>query len=93
MRLFHWSNMYLSLLFVAVALDPLLITRAEDVPVRPAYEVGEARRQDDPDQQHPEAGLGASSATAQTSATATRAGTAVLGMPSARLCRPETVTR
>ena len=23
MRLFHWSNMYLSLLFVAVALDPL----------------------------------------------------------------------
>ena len=24
MRLFHWSNMYLSLLFVAVALDPLL---------------------------------------------------------------------
>ena len=25
MRLFHWSNMYLSLLFVAVALDPLLI--------------------------------------------------------------------
>jgi protoheme IX farnesyltransferase len=27
MRLFHWSNMYLSLLFVAVALDPLLFTR------------------------------------------------------------------
>jgi protoheme IX farnesyltransferase len=27
MRLFHWSNMYLSLLFVAVALDPLLIKR------------------------------------------------------------------
>jgi heme o synthase len=27
MRLFHWSNMYLSLLFVAVALDPLLTTR------------------------------------------------------------------
>jgi protoheme IX farnesyltransferase len=25
MRLFHWSNMYLSLLFVAVALDPLLL--------------------------------------------------------------------
>ncbi len=25
MRLFHWSNMYLSLLFVAVALEPLLI--------------------------------------------------------------------
>ena len=25
MRLFHWSNMYLSLLFVAIALDPLLI--------------------------------------------------------------------
>ena len=25
MRLFHWSNMYLSLLFVAVALDPLLM--------------------------------------------------------------------
>jgi heme o synthase len=25
MRLFHWSNMYLSLLFLAVALDPLLI--------------------------------------------------------------------
>ena len=25
MRLFHWSNMYLSLLFVAVALDPLLV--------------------------------------------------------------------
>ena len=25
MRLFHWSNMYLSLLFVSVALDPLLI--------------------------------------------------------------------
>jgi heme o synthase len=25
MRLFHWSNMYLSLLFVAVALDPLFI--------------------------------------------------------------------
>jgi protoheme IX farnesyltransferase len=24
MRLFHWSNMYLSLLFVSVALDPLL---------------------------------------------------------------------
>jgi protoheme IX farnesyltransferase len=24
MRLFHWSNLYLSLLFVAVALDPLL---------------------------------------------------------------------
>ena len=24
MRLFHWSNMYLALLFVAVALDPLL---------------------------------------------------------------------
>ncbi len=24
MRLFHWSNMYLSLLFVAVALDPLI---------------------------------------------------------------------
>ena len=24
MRLFHWSNIYLSLLFVAVALDPLL---------------------------------------------------------------------
>jgi len=24
MRLFHWSNMYLSLLFVAVALTPLL---------------------------------------------------------------------
>ncbi len=24
MRLFHWSNMYLSLLFVGVALDPLL---------------------------------------------------------------------
>jgi protoheme IX farnesyltransferase len=24
MRLFHWSNMYLSLLFVAVALEPLL---------------------------------------------------------------------
>ena len=24
MRLFHWSNMYLSLLFVTVALDPLL---------------------------------------------------------------------
>ena len=24
MRLFHWSNMYLSLLFVAVALDPLV---------------------------------------------------------------------
>jgi protoheme IX farnesyltransferase len=24
MRLFHWSNMYLSLLFLAVALDPLL---------------------------------------------------------------------
>jgi protoheme IX farnesyltransferase len=27
MRLFHWSNMYLSLLFVAVALDPLLTSR------------------------------------------------------------------
>jgi len=27
MRLFHWSNMYLSLLFVAVALDPLLTRR------------------------------------------------------------------
>ncbi len=27
MRLFHWSNMYLSLLFVAVALDPLLMLR------------------------------------------------------------------
>jgi heme o synthase len=25
MRLFHWSNMYLSLLFVAIALDPLLV--------------------------------------------------------------------
>ena len=25
MRLFHWSNIYLSLLFVAVALDPLLL--------------------------------------------------------------------
>jgi protoheme IX farnesyltransferase len=25
MRLFHWSNLYLSLLFVAVALDPLLM--------------------------------------------------------------------
>jgi protoheme IX farnesyltransferase len=25
MRLFHWSNMYLSLLFVAIALDPLLL--------------------------------------------------------------------
>ena len=25
MRLFHWSNMYLSLLFVAVALDPLIM--------------------------------------------------------------------
>jgi protoheme IX farnesyltransferase len=25
MRLFHWSNMYLSLLFVAVAIDPLLM--------------------------------------------------------------------
>jgi len=25
MRLFHWSNMYLSLLFVAVALDPILL--------------------------------------------------------------------
>ena len=25
MRLFHWSNMYLSLLFVAVAIDPLLV--------------------------------------------------------------------
>jgi protoheme IX farnesyltransferase len=25
MRLFHWSNLYLSLLFVAVALDPLLL--------------------------------------------------------------------
>ena len=25
MRLFHWSNMYLSLLFVAIALDPLLM--------------------------------------------------------------------
>ena len=24
MRLFHWSNLYLSLLFVSVALDPLL---------------------------------------------------------------------
>jgi protoheme IX farnesyltransferase len=24
MRPFHWSNLYLSLLFVAVALDPLL---------------------------------------------------------------------
>ena len=24
MRLFHWSNMYLSLLFLAVALDPIL---------------------------------------------------------------------
>ena len=24
MRLFHWSNMYLALLFVGVALDPLL---------------------------------------------------------------------
>jgi protoheme IX farnesyltransferase len=24
MRLFHWSNMYLSLLFLGVALDPLL---------------------------------------------------------------------
>ena len=24
MRVFHWSNMYLSLLFVAVAIDPLL---------------------------------------------------------------------
>ena len=24
MRLFHWSNMYLSLLFVAVALDPMI---------------------------------------------------------------------
>ncbi len=24
MRLFHWSNMYLSLLFLSVALDPLL---------------------------------------------------------------------
>jgi protoheme IX farnesyltransferase len=27
MRLFHWSNLYLSLLFVAVALDPLLTRR------------------------------------------------------------------
>jgi protoheme IX farnesyltransferase len=27
MRLFHWSNMYLSLLFVTVALDPLLQVR------------------------------------------------------------------
>jgi heme o synthase len=27
MRLFHWSNMYLCLLFVAVALDPLLTRR------------------------------------------------------------------
>jgi len=27
MRLFHWSNLYLSLLFVAVALDPLLTKR------------------------------------------------------------------
>ena len=26
MRLFHWSNMYLSLLFVAVALDPIVLT-------------------------------------------------------------------
>ena len=25
MRLFHWSNSYLALLFVAVALDPLLM--------------------------------------------------------------------
>ncbi|MGZ4437850.1 heme o synthase [Oryzihumus sp.] len=25
MRLFHWSNMYLSLLFVAVALDPIIL--------------------------------------------------------------------
>jgi heme o synthase len=25
MRLFHWSNMYLSLLFVSVAVDPLLM--------------------------------------------------------------------
>jgi heme o synthase len=24
MRLFHWSNMYLTVLFVAVALDPLV---------------------------------------------------------------------
>ena len=24
MRLFHWSNMYLTLLFLAVAIDPLL---------------------------------------------------------------------
>jgi protoheme IX farnesyltransferase len=24
MRMFHWSNMYLSLLFLSVALDPLL---------------------------------------------------------------------
>jgi protoheme IX farnesyltransferase len=24
MRLFHWSNLYLSLLFLAVALDPLI---------------------------------------------------------------------
>ncbi|MCW2785686.1 MAG: protoheme farnesyltransferase [Marmoricola sp.] len=28
MRLFHWSNLYLSLLFVAVALDPLLTSGA-----------------------------------------------------------------
>lgn len=27
MRLFHWSNMYLSLLFLGVALDPLLTSR------------------------------------------------------------------
>ncbi|MGO4257705.1 heme o synthase [Marmoricola sp. RAF53] len=27
MRLFHWSNLYLSLLFVAVALDPLITSR------------------------------------------------------------------
>ena len=25
MRLFHWSNTYLALLFVAVAIDPLLL--------------------------------------------------------------------
>ncbi len=44
MRLFHWSNMYLSLLFVAVALDPLHQALIDaGVPVRPSYVVGEAR--------------------------------------------------
>jgi protoheme IX farnesyltransferase len=47
MRLFHWSNMYLSLLFVAVALEPLLGRRAAPFHDSPSQVIESDRLGDD----------------------------------------------